>query len=37
MEESKTWPGNELDGMFAIESAAKKFILPIWLLLKRRA
>lgn len=31
MEESKTWPGNELDGMFAIESAAKKYILPIWL------
>lgn len=31
MDESKTWPGNELDGMFAIESGAKKFILPIWL------
>lgn len=31
MTESKTWPGNELDGMFAIESAAKKYILPIWL------
>ncbi len=31
MAESKTWPGNELDGMFAIESALRKYILPIWL------